>query len=67
METPATHMKHDPVIKLDREEIARYMKPPRHAPIAMVSKPPAESGLASQKFFLLTIHLVFIVFMFDQI
>ena len=53
MEAPATHVKHDLVIKLDWEEIARYMKPPRHAPTAIVSKPPAESGLVSQKFFLL--------------
>ena len=51
METHATHVKCDLVIKLDWEEIAKYMKLPRHALTATVSKPPAESGLVSQKFF----------------
>ena len=59
METPVTHVKCDLFIKLDRDKIARYMKLPRHAPTAMVSKPSAESGLVSQNFFInytFTIH-----------
>ena len=51
METSTTHMKCDPVIRLDRQEIARYMKLPQHIPTATISKPPPESGLASPKFF----------------
>ena len=52
METPETHIRCDLIIKLDKQEIARYMKPPQHAPTAAISKPPTGSGPVSPKFFI---------------
>ena len=44
METLTTYIKRDPIIKLDRAEIGKYLQPPKHAPTETVSKPPKESS-----------------------
>ena len=52
MDTPTTFIKRDPIIKLDRTEIGKYLQQPKHAPTVTVSKPPEESSQeVSQKWF----------------
>ena len=56
METPTTYVKRDPIIKLDRAEIGKYLQLPKHAPTATVSKPPKESSQEVSQNGFLTIH-----------
>ena len=53
MKTLTTYVKRDPIIKLDRAEIGKYLQLPKYAPTETVSKPPEESSQeVSQKWFL---------------